>query len=97
MQVSSSNWDNNSLWPPDSPFYGGASSIPDYVPDDNSPASGPVGGQRSLSDTSGQPFATTTYDLFENQSIWSLNNSDSSDLLSWAQLKPDQSEEKHNE
>ena len=97
MQVSSPNWDSNSLWPLDSPFFDGSPSIQDTVPDDNSPASGSLAGQRSLSDTSGQPFASTAYDLFENQSIWSLNNSDSSDLLSWAQLKPDQSEGKHNE
>ena len=35
-----------------------------------------------------QPAASNTYALFENQSIWSLNNSgsESSNLLSWAVL-----------
>lgn len=96
LQVSNSNWDNNSLWSLESPFFS-SSSVQDTIPDERSPASGPLGGQRSFSDASGQPFPTTTYDLFENQSIWSLNDSDSSDLLSWAQLKPDQSEGKHSE
>ena len=35
---------------------------------------------------SSKPFISSTYELFENQSIWSLNNSgsESSNLLSWA-------------
>ena len=41
---------------------------------------------------SSQQFIGNTYELFENQSIWSLNNSgsESSNLLSWALLGAEQ-------
>lgn len=86
-QVSSSKWD--SPWSVDSPFYSGDS-------DSQSPISRPADsavGQRSLSENNSQTFPSSTYDLFKEQSIWSLSNSDNS-LLSWTQLKPDHPESK---
>ena len=44
-----------------------------------------------------QPNPSNTYALFENQSIWSLNNSgsESSNLLSWAMLGAAQQQAKN--
>jgi len=68
----------DSKWFPDdsketAPFPSASSSNPSYP------------GMDVPSDSSKQ-FISSTYELFENQSIWSLNNSgsESSNLLSWA-------------
>lgn len=44
-----------------------------------------------------QPNSSNTYALFENQSIWSLNNSgsESSNLLSWTMLGAAQQQAKN--
>ena len=47
--------------------------------------------------TSNSSYLANTYDLFENQSIWSFNDSGNSSLLSWAKVKPDQEQHADDE
>lgn len=78
LQSSIGNWDDGlNRWSVESPLYppGNTPDVPSLSASTHTPL---------LDDT---VLSSTTYDLFENQSIWSLSNSDSSTLLSWAQLK----------
>lgn len=75
MQPTSSGW--GGIWSLDSPFSSGDKDLR------GSTLPSPPSSQQNSS----QPFMGGTYDLFENQSIWSLSSGDSSGLLSWAQDK----------
>ena len=75
MQPTSSGW--GGIWSLDSPFSSGDKDLR------GSTHPSPPSSQQNSS----QPFMGGTYDLFENQSIWSLSSGDSSGLLSWAQDK----------
>ena len=75
------NW--SSIWSLDSPFSNSGKDL--GPPSASASQNAPIGASARTS----QPY--DTYDLFENQGIWSLSGSDaSSNLLSWANLKSDQ-------
>ena len=80
LQSTSPNWDSPNTWSTDTaPFYS------NDITSDMSPLPISSGTTDPTSPSEDTTLSTTTYDLFENQSIWSLSNADSSTLLSWAQ------------
>ena len=82
LQSTSPNWDSPNMWSTDTaPFYS------NDITSDMSPLPINSGTTDPTSPSEDTTLSTTTYDLFENQSIWSLSNADSSTLLSWAQQK----------
>ena len=82
LQSTSPNWDSPNMWSTNTaPFYS------NDITSDMSPLPLSSGTTDPTSPSEDTTLSTTTYDLFENQSIWSLSNADSSTLLSWAQQK----------
>ena len=82
LQSTSPNWDSPNMWSTNTaPFYS------NDITSDMSPLPISSGTTDPTSPSKDTTLSTTTYDLFENQSIWSLSNADSSTLLSWAQHK----------
>ena len=77
LQSTSPNWDSTNMWSTDAPFYS------NDITSDMSPLPISSGTTDPTSPSEDTTLSTTTYDLFENQSIWSLSNADSLTLLSW--------------
>ncbi|XP_064389790.1 uncharacterized protein LOC135337746 isoform X3 [Halichondria panicea] len=79
---------STNMWSTDAPFYS------NDITSDMSPLPISSGTTDPTSPSEDTTLSTTTYDLFENQSIWSLSNADSLTLLSWAQQKSEPSQSK---
>ena len=92
-QDASAKWGNSGdmKWTVNSSF-NSSTDKPSHDLDNMGLGSDPSLARLDLQLNHNQSYVGNTYELFENQSIWSLNNSgsESSNLLSWAMLGAEQ-------